>query len=60
MMKRRGDGFLLWLGTVAVGLALYAPHVGLPATIGDAWRLVVVPVAFGTVVSLVRGLADRL
>jgi hypothetical protein len=59
-MTHRGDGFLIWLGTTAVGLALYAPLVGVPSTLREFGLLVAVPLAFGTVVSCLRGIGNRL
>jgi hypothetical protein len=58
--RRRGDGFLCWLGFTAVGGALYASLAGFPSSFRDVWLLTVVPVVFGLVMSVIREIGDRL
>lgn len=59
-MRRRGDGFLFWLIFTIAGGFMYASQAGFPSTFRDVWLLVVVPCVFGLVMSLLRGLGERL
>ena len=59
-MNRRGDGFLFWLGATAVAGALYAALAGWPSTFRDVWLLTIVPIVFGLLMTILRGLGDRL
>lgn len=60
MTRRRGDGFLFWVGATCVGAALYASVAGFPSSFRDVWLLIIVPCVFGVLVSLLRGLGERL
>jgi len=60
MSRRRGDGFLFWLGFTIAGGFLYASLAGFPSSFRDVWLLTVVPMVFGLVMAVVRGLGRRL
>lgn len=59
-MKRRTDGFLIWLLGVAGALLFYAPFIGIPNSIADLWCLVLVPLFFGSVLAILIAIYDRL
>lgn len=60
MTRRRGDGFLFWLGASVVAGALYSSVAGFPSTFRDVWLLTIVPAVFGLFMTLLRGLGERL
>lgn len=60
MTRRRGDGFLCWLSVTIVAGGLYASLAGFPSTFRDVWLLTIVPAVFGLVMTLLRGLGERL